>query len=167
MFIRLRHVPERTRTRSGACTSDTHMLITPTLTSADVNTSPDAWATLSSDEAIRPVVVRPGTLGAGILVGRRHFFSPAPDHRISSLLAAFLLFLHRAQFLLDQRCDSCLNAALPPTDSRSRAFGGLTPLEGFLPLPSEGYNISTARTSSMADLPLLRKFPLCLHNFYV
>ena len=108
MFIRLRHVPERTRTRSGACTSDTYMLITPTLTSADVNTSPDAWATLSSDEAIRPVVVRPGTLGAGILVGRRHFFSPAPDHRISSLLAAFLLFLHRAQFLLDQRCDSCL-----------------------------------------------------------
>jgi hypothetical protein len=27
-------------------------------------------------------------------------------------------------------------------------------MEGFLPLPSEGYNISTARTSSMADLPL-------------
>jgi hypothetical protein len=31
-----------------------------------------------------------------------------------------------------------------------------------LPLPSDGYNLSKARTSSMADLPLLRKFPLCL-----
>jgi hypothetical protein len=31
-----------------------------------------------------------------------------------------------------------------------------------LPLPSEDYNISKARISSMADLPLLRKFPLCI-----
>ena len=52
-------------------------------------------------------------------------------------------------------------AALPPSDSGTSAFGGLNHLEGFLPLPSEGYNISKARTSSMADLPFLRKFPLC------
>jgi hypothetical protein len=46
--------------------------------------------------------------------------------------------------------------------------GGLNHLEGSLPLPSEGYNISKARTSSMmADLPLLRKFPLCIRSFYV
>jgi hypothetical protein len=56
----------------------------------------------------RPVVVRPGTLRADILVGRRHLFSLAPGHRTSSLLAALLRFLQRAQFLLDQRCDSCL-----------------------------------------------------------
>jgi hypothetical protein len=55
---------------------------------------------------------------------------------------------------------------MPPTDSGPRAFRGLNHLEGFLPLPSEGYNIFTARTSSMADLPLLRKFPLCNRDFY-
>jgi hypothetical protein len=62
--------------------------------------------------------------------------------------------------------DPSQRAALPPSDSRTRAFGGLNPLEGFLPLPSEGYHISKARTSSMADLPLLRKFPLCIRPFY-
>ena len=46
MFIRLRRVQPRTRTRSGACTSDTYMRTAPTLTSADVNPSPDAWAAL-------------------------------------------------------------------------------------------------------------------------
>ena len=51
MFIRLRRVPARTRTRSGACTSDTYMRIAPTLTSADVNTSPDAWAALGLELA--------------------------------------------------------------------------------------------------------------------
>jgi hypothetical protein len=40
-------------------------------------------------------------------------------------------------------------------------------LEGFLPLPSEGYKISKAQTSSMTDLPLLRKFPLCIPSFYL
>jgi hypothetical protein len=51
MFIRLRRVPARIRTRSGACTSDTYMRIAPTLTSADVNTSPDTWAALGLDPA--------------------------------------------------------------------------------------------------------------------
>ena len=46
MFIRLRRVQPRTRTRSGACTSDTYMRTAPTLTSADVNPSQDAWAAL-------------------------------------------------------------------------------------------------------------------------
>ena len=58
-------------------------------------------------------------------------------------------------------------AALPPSDSGTSAFGGLNHLEGFLPLPSEGYNISKARTSSMADLPFLRKFPLCVCTVFV
>jgi hypothetical protein len=53
MFIRLRRVPERTRTRSGACTSDTYMRIAPTVTSADVNTSPDAWPALWLAEATK------------------------------------------------------------------------------------------------------------------
>jgi len=59
------------------------------------------------------------------------------------------------------------NAALPPTDSGPSAFGGLNHLEGFLQLPSEGYNISKARTSSLADLPLLREFPLCICTVFV
>jgi hypothetical protein len=41
------------------------------------------------------------------------------------------------------------------------------PREGFLSLPSEGYNISKARTTSMADFPLLRKFPLLIRSFHV
>jgi hypothetical protein len=49
----------------------------------------------------RPVVVRPGTLRAGILVGRRHLFSLVPGHLTSLILAALLLFLQHAQFLLD------------------------------------------------------------------
>jgi hypothetical protein len=63
--------------------------------------------------------------------------------------------------------DPSQNAALPPKDSGPQAFGGPHHLTGFLLLPSEGYTISTARTSSMADLPLLRKFPLCIRDFYV
>jgi hypothetical protein len=59
-----------------------------------------------------------------------------------------------------------LSSPLAPVSTRTRAFGGLNPREGFLPLPSEGYHISKARTSSMADLPLLRKFPLCIRAFY-
>ena len=51
--------------------------------------------------------------------------------------------------------DPSQHVALPPSDSGTRAFRGLNQLEGFLPLPSEGYNVSTVRTSSMADLPLL------------
>ena len=51
MFIRLRRVPARIRTRSGACTSDAYMRIAPTLTSADVNTSPDTWAALGLELA--------------------------------------------------------------------------------------------------------------------
>ena len=46
MFILLQRVPERTRTRSGACMSDTYMRIVPTITLADVNLSPEAWASL-------------------------------------------------------------------------------------------------------------------------
>ncbi len=57
-------------------------------------------------------------------------------------------------------------ARLQPTDSGKRAFGGLNHLEGFLPLPSEDYNISTACTSSMTDIPLLRKFPFCIRVFF-
>ena len=60
-----------------------------------------------------------------------------------------------------------LDAAQPIQDLGPHAFGGPHPLPGFLLLPSEGYNISKARTSSMADLPLLRKFPLCIRVFYV
>jgi hypothetical protein len=56
--------------------------------------------------------------------------------------------------------DPSQRAALPPSDSRIRVFGGVNPLEGFLPLPSEGYYISTARTSSMADLTDL---PSCVN----
>jgi len=44
--------------------------------------------------------------------------------------------------------DPWQHAALPPSDSGTRAFGGLNRLEGFLPLPSEGYSISKTRTSS-------------------
>jgi hypothetical protein len=51
-----------------------------------------------------------------------------------------------------------LSSPLAPVSSGTRAFGGLNHLEGFLPLPSEGYNISKARTCSMADLLLLRNF---------
>ena len=39
-------VHPRTRTRSGACMSDTYMRITPTLTSADVNPLTESWAAL-------------------------------------------------------------------------------------------------------------------------
>jgi hypothetical protein len=57
---------------------------------------------------------------------------------------------------------------MQPTDSGPRAFGGLNHMEGFLPLPSEGYNISKACTSSMADLLLSSAFPLCfLHAFFL
>jgi hypothetical protein len=48
-----------------------------------------------------------------------------------------------------------LDAAQPIQDLGPHAFGGPHPLPGFLLLPSEGYNISKARTSSMADLPLI------------
>jgi hypothetical protein len=56
---------------------------------------------------------------------------------------------------------------LAPVSTRTRAFGGLNHLEGFLLLPSEGYNISKARTCSMADLLLLRNFLLCIRYFLV
>jgi hypothetical protein len=58
---------------------------------------------------------------------------------------------------------------MPLTDSGPRAFGGLNHLEDFLPLPSEGYNISTARTHPLWQtfLSVLRKFPLCIRAFYV
>ena len=42
---------KRTRTRSGACMLDTYILIAPTITSADVNTSPEAWAALGLEIA--------------------------------------------------------------------------------------------------------------------
>jgi hypothetical protein len=48
-----------------------------------------------------------------------------------------------------------LDAAQLTKDSGPHAFRGLNHLEGFLPLSSEGYKISKARTSSMADLLLL------------
>ncbi len=48
-----------------------------------------------------------------------------------------------------------LDAAQPIQDLGPHAFGGPHPLQGFLLLPSEGYNISKACTSSMADLPLI------------
>ena len=97
----------------------------------------------------------------------------APGHRTLSILAALFWFFrlrpvllrHALQLLLDGL--SSQDAALPPMDSGPRAFGGLHHLAGFLPPPSEGYNISTARTSSMADLALLRKFPLCIRVFFM
>ena len=52
----------------------------------------------------------PASLSAGGIFSPLHQIASGcfSTVRISSLLAAFLLFLHRAQFLLDQRCDSCL-----------------------------------------------------------
>jgi hypothetical protein len=70
----------------------------------------------------------------------------------SQQAASFLACTRPPDFVVPRR--SSTDAALPPSDSRTRAFRGLNHLEGFLPLPSEGYNISKARTSSMADLPL-------------
>jgi hypothetical protein len=107
----------------------------------------------------RPVVVRPGTLLAYILVGRLHLFSLAPGHRTSSLLAALLRFLQRAQFLLDQRCDSCLRFLAGRCDAayglratcirRAESSGGL-PATSFGGLQ----HFHGPHTSSLADLPL-------------
>jgi hypothetical protein len=160
--------------RSDACMLDTYMRIAPTHILLDRILLQATWAALRSDEAIKAHRRPPRDLRADILVGRRHLFSLAPGHRTSSLLAALLRFLQRAQFLLDQRCDSCLRFlagrcaaahGLRATCIRRAESSG--DLEGFLPLPSEGYNISKASTSSMADLPLLRKFPLCIRSFHV
>jgi hypothetical protein len=74
----------------------------------------------------------------------------------SQQAASFLACTRTPDFVASRRSSTA--AALPPTDSGPRAFRGLNHLEGFLPLPSEGYNISKARTSSMADLLLLRNF---------
>jgi hypothetical protein len=70
----------------------------------------------------------------------------------SQQAASFLPCTRPPDFVASRRSSTA--AALPSTDSGPRAFGGLNHLEGFLPLPSEGYNISKASTSSMADLPL-------------
>jgi hypothetical protein len=81
----------------------------------------------------------------------------------SQQAASFLACTRPPDFVVSRRSSTA--AALPPTASGPRAFRGLNHLEGFLPLPSEGYNISKARTSSMTDLPLLRKIPLCIRAF--
>jgi hypothetical protein len=73
-------------------------------------------------------------------------FTPAP----SSFSTAI------ARILLDGSVT--LDAAQPPKDSGPRAFRGLNHLEGFLPLPSEGYNISKGPH-------ILYDRPLLLRNF--
>jgi hypothetical protein len=73
MFIRLRRVPERTRTRSGACMSDTYMRIAPTRILLDVNPSPEAQTALWFEAW--PANLQHGTLRPGIFVGRRRFSS--------------------------------------------------------------------------------------------
>jgi hypothetical protein len=103
---------------------------------------------------------------------------PPPLHQTTGFRRFSPLFSgHRAaaQGLIYARLclmgDPSHHAALPPSvapsDSRTRAFGGLNHLEGFLTLTSDDYNISTACTSSMTDLPLLRKFPLCIRVFFM
>jgi hypothetical protein len=79
------------------------------------------------------------SMPAGSISPRLH---PATGLRRFSLL--FYGFCARAQFFFDSARallldGSSQDAALPPTDSGPRAFGGLNHLEGFLPLPSEGY----------------------------
>jgi hypothetical protein len=53
MGNRLRRIPARTRTRSGACMLDTYMRTAPTLILLDGGPSQDTWAALWSDEAIK------------------------------------------------------------------------------------------------------------------
>ena len=107
-------------------------------------------------------------LPAGSISPRLH-----PATRLCRFSLLFSGSSARVQFFFVTLCKLLLDglssqdAALPPTDSGSSAFGGLNHLEGFLPLPSEGYNISKARTSSMPDFPFLRKFPLCVCTVFV
>ena len=54
MLIRLRLAPERTRTRSGACLSNTYVRIAPTRILLDVNTSPEAQSSLGESFVFLP-----------------------------------------------------------------------------------------------------------------
>jgi hypothetical protein len=125
------------------------MRIAPTLTLADVNTSTDTWAALGLELAT---------------TARRTPTRDSATRHPCLQAASFLPCTRPPDFVASRRSSTA--AVLQTTDSGLRAFGGLNHLEGFLPLLSEGYNVSTARTSSMADLPLLRKFPLCIRAFY-
>jgi hypothetical protein len=96
----------------------------------------------------------PASLSAGGIFSPLH--QATGLHRFSP---PFYGFCASAKFFFDMRCNILLEVTSrtqhrPPSNSKTRAFGGLNHLEGFLPLASEGYNISKARTSSMADLPL-------------
>jgi hypothetical protein len=93
------------------------------------------------------ITARRPRVPASVILARPH-----PSQQAASFLACT-----RPPDFVDSRRSSTA-AALPPTDSGPRAFRGLNHLEGFLPLPSEGHNISKARTSSMADLLLLCNF---------
>jgi hypothetical protein len=121
----------------------------------------------------RPVVVRPGTLRADILVGRRHLFSLAPGHRTSSLRAALLRFLRRAQFLLDQYCDSCYEIPRRTLRCLPRTQGHVHS-ENCIIWRASCHFLRRATTFPRPAHPLwptflsvLHKFPLCLRAFYV
>jgi hypothetical protein len=118
---------------------------------------------LSMAPGIRSALARAG-LALGVYV-RRNFrprgaiTARRPRVPVSVILArphpsqqaaSFLACTRPPDFVASRRSST---AAALPTDSGPRVFRGLNLyLEGFLPLPSEGYNISKARTSSMADL---------------
>jgi hypothetical protein len=96
----------------------------------------------------RPALGQPGTLRAGILAGRRHLFSLAPDHRISSLLTALLRTsrcrprAHLRSSLLDGRSvaprsvaalglpDTCIRRAESSGGLLAISFGGLPRFHG-------------------------------------
>jgi hypothetical protein len=161
-------------TRTDAQRSRASCLLVPSTPEA-------AQAANGHGAAIRAAeLLRPGPCVAGsnpcqhCWPSRQQLISLVPAPRTSSLFAAHLRCLRSALFLLDLRCDSCLRflagrraAALGLRVTcirRDESSGGLL---FFLPLPSAGYNISTDRTSSMADHLLLRKFLLCIRDFYV
>jgi hypothetical protein len=94
--------------RSGACMLDTYIRIAPTHILLDRILSQATWAALRSDEAIKARRRPPRDPASQHPCLQAASFSLAPGHRTSSLLATLLRFLQHAQFLLDQRCDSCL-----------------------------------------------------------
>ena len=98
----------------------------------------------------RPVVVRPGTLRAGILAGRLHFFSLAQGHLTSRT---------QCRPPQDSRA-TCIRRAASSGGLLATSFGGLHPFTGLSTHP-EDTKLSTNKQHSLSWAPGQRRAVRC------